>query len=81
MKVPSISASQPGVYTVLLQYLDPCLSTFDTYSLARAPVAPWLMINGSDDRYQILAATGLNIDPILVVAKTLNIGIYWHILV
>jgi hypothetical protein len=28
-----------------------------------------------------LAATGLNIDPILVVAKTLNIGIYWHILV
>ena len=38
---------------------------------------PWLMINGSDDRYQILAATGLNIDPILVVAKTLNIGIYW----
>ena len=40
--------------------------------------AAWLMINGSDDRYQILAATGLNIDPILVVgcpdAK------YWHIL-
>eukprot|EP01049_Picozoa_sp_SAG25_P002166 SAG25_NODE_111_length_14954_cov_8.187950_1_plen_30_part_10 len=30
------------------------------------------MINGSDDRYQILAATGLNIDPILVVAQTLN---------
>jgi hypothetical protein len=36
--------------------------------------APWLMINGGDDRYQILAATGLNIDPILVVAQTLNIG-------
>eukprot|EP01049_Picozoa_sp_SAG25_P005541 SAG25_NODE_382_length_8794_cov_3.620012_15_plen_35_part_01 len=35
------------------------------------------MITGSDDRYQILAATGLNIDPILVVAQTLNIGIYW----
>ena len=42
------------------------------------PLIPaWLMINGSDDRYQILAATGLNIDPILVVAQTLNIGIYW----
>jgi indole-3-glycerol phosphate synthase len=38
------------------------------------------MINGSDDRYQILAATELNIDAILVVAQTLNIGIYWHIL-
>ena len=35
---------------------------------------PWLMINGSDDRYQILAATAVNIDPILVVAQTLNIG-------
>jgi hypothetical protein len=33
-----------------------------------------LMINGSDDRYQILEATGLNIDPILVVANPIQ---YW----
>jgi ABC-type transport system involved in Fe-S cluster assembly fused permease/ATPase subunit len=34
----------------------------------------WLMINGGDDRYQILAATLLNIDPILVLPRALNIG-------
>jgi hypothetical protein len=35
------------------------------------------MINGSDDRYQILAATGLNIDPNIGGCRRLNIGIYW----